>query len=116
EDNLYARIVFTRLALEIEADLRLQRLEVVLVLRPRLHCDVEALEVGRAHDVLGITRLDDEDAVRLHVAGRARLLEPIRRDEDPADDRVALLRVQRGDEARERRLQRLRALTERLRQ
>src|SRR5437763_1758166 len=116
EDHLRDRVVVAGVALQVEADLRLLRLQVLLVLRAGLHGDVQALQPTRARDVLRVAGLDDEDAMRLHVRDGGRLLEPVRRDEDAADHRVALLRGQGGDQAGEGRLQRLRRLAERLRE
>src|SRR5439155_13627705 len=104
-----------RIALQVEAELSLHGLQVLLILRSGLDDDAQALEAGvRAGDVLWVAAPDDEHAMRLHVADGAGLLQAIGRDEDPADHRVALLRVQRGNQAWERRLQRLRRLAERL--
>ena len=116
EQHLRDRVVVARIALQREADLRLQRLQVLLVLRAGLHGDDEALELVRAVDLLRVTGLDDQHAMRVHVRDDSRLLRTVGRDEDAADHGVALLRVQRRDEARERGLRRRRGAAPRLRE
>src|SRR5262245_30947871 len=117
DDHLRNRVVVARVALQAETELRLHGVQVLLVLRPRLHDDAQALHARvRAGDVLRVAGFDDEHSMRLHVADGAGLLQTIGCDEDPADHRIALLRVQRRDQAWERSLQRLRALAERMRE
>src|SRR5262245_6942295 len=94
EQHLRDGVVVAGIALKREADLLLQRLQVLLVLRPRLNGDDVTLERARALNALRISCRHDQHAVRAHVRHDARLLLPIGRDEDAADDRIALLRVE----------------------
>ena len=69
-----AIIVVTGIALQREADLVLQGLEILLVLRPALHRDAQALEPVRARDLLRVAGGDDDHSVRVHVRHGACLL------------------------------------------
>ena len=102
EQQLGDRVGVAGIALEREAELGLDPLQVLLVLRAGLDRDAQALEAVRRGDMLRVARLHEQHAMRPHVRDRRELLRAIRGDEDAADHDVALVRRERGQEARER--------------